>query len=133
MAIFGHSSFIVGLSRRIFAMLQFTYQPQPTRVIFGAGRIDQLAAEVARLGASRVLVLSTPGQRALAERAAELLGDRAAGIHAGAVMHVPIEAATLARAEAARLQADCCLAIGGGSTIGLAKAIALDLGLPILA
>jgi maleylacetate reductase len=114
-------------------MLQFSYEPQPTRVIFGVGRLDQLAGEVARLGATRALVLSTPGQRGLAERAAVLLDDRLAGIHAGAVMHVPIEAATLARDEAARLQADCCVAIGGGSTIGLAKAISLEFGLPILA
>jgi len=114
-------------------MLQFSYEPQPTRVVFGAGRLDQLADEVARLGATRVLALSTPGQRRLAEWAAELLDDRAIGIYAGAAMHVPIEAARLARAEAARLRADCCVAIGGGSTIGLAKAIALELGLPILA
>jgi len=114
-------------------MLQFTYEPQPTRVVFGAGRLDQLADEIARLNATRVLVLSTPGQRRLAERAAELLGDHAVGIHADAVMHVPIEVATVARAEASRLRADCCVAIGGGSTIGLAKAIALELGLPILA
>ena len=57
-------------------MLQFSYEPQPTRVVFGAGRLDQLADEVARLGATRVLALSTPGQRRLAEWAAELLGDR---------------------------------------------------------
>jgi maleylacetate reductase len=114
-------------------MLQFSYEPQPTRVVFGAGRLDQLAAEIERLGAARVLVLSTPGQRRLAEQAAALLGERAVGIHAGAVMHVPIEVATAARAETAQLQADSCVAIGGGSTIGLAKAIALELGLPILA
>jgi alcohol dehydrogenase class IV len=114
-------------------MLQFTYQPQPTRVVFGAGRLDRLADEIARMGVSRVLVLSTPGQRRQAEWASALLGDRAVGIYAGAVMHVPIEAAAQARAEAARLRADSCVAIGGGSTIGLAKAIALELGLPILA
>jgi alcohol dehydrogenase class IV len=102
-------------------------------VVFGAGRLEQLADEVARLGATRVLVLSTPGQRRLAARAADLLADRAVGIHAGAVMHVPIEVAAAARAEAVRLSADGCVAIGGGSTIGLAKAIALELGLPILA
>ncbi len=114
-------------------MLQFTYEPQPTRVVFGAGRLDQLADEITRLGVTRVLVLSTPGQRRLAEWAAELLDDRAVGIYAGAVMHVPIEVAVQARAEASRLRADSCVAIGGGSTIGLAKAIALEVGLPILA
>jgi maleylacetate reductase len=114
-------------------MLQFTHESQPGRVIFGAGRRDRLADELARLGATRALVLSTPGQRGLAEWAAELLGERAVGIYAGAVLHVPVEAAAAARVEALRLGADSCVAIGGGSTIGLAKAIALELGLPIVA
>ena len=48
-------------------------------------------------------------------------------------MHVPVETAAAARNVAARLNADCAVAIGGGSTIGLAKAIALETGLPILA
>jgi maleylacetate reductase len=48
-------------------------------------------------------------------------------------MHVPIETAREARAEAARIGADCAVAIGGGSTIGLGKAIALESTLPIIA
>jgi alcohol dehydrogenase class IV len=46
---------------------------------------------------------------------------------------VPIETAREARELARRLGADCAVAIGGGSTTGLGKAIALDSGLPILA
>jgi maleylacetate reductase len=64
---------------------------------------------------------------------AQRLGDRCAGIHPHAVMHVPVETARAARAEAARLGADCAVAIGGGSTTGLGKAIALESSLPILA
>src|SRR3954470_15263432 len=48
-------------------------------------------------------------------------------------MHVPVEIAEAGRAEAASLGADCCVAVGGGSTTGLAKAIALTSDLPILA
>jgi maleylacetate reductase len=77
--------------------------------------------------------LSTPEQRGQAEQVARRLGARAVGVYDKAVMHVPIEAAQLARAEARRLNADCAVAIGGGSTIGFGKAIALDSGLPILA
>jgi alcohol dehydrogenase class IV len=101
--------------------------------VFGAGALRQLPAEVARLGATRALVLSTPEQVDSARRIAELLGERSAGVFAGAVMHVPIEAARAARDEARRLGADCAVAIGGGSTTGLGKAIALDSGLPIIA
>jgi alcohol dehydrogenase class IV len=48
-------------------------------------------------------------------------------------MHVPIETAREARQTATALDADCCVAIGGGSTIGLGKAIGLESGLAILA
>ena len=114
-------------------MLAFTYQTLPQRVLFGPGRIASLREEVERLGARRALVLSTPGKRALAEDAARRLGPLAAGILARAVMHVPIEIAREGREEARRLEADCYVAIGGGTTIGLAKAIALETGMPIVA
>ena len=114
-------------------MNNFVYIGRPARVIFGAGSLRQLGAEIEALGARKALVLSTPEQRASAERVADLLGARAAGIFDRAVMHVPIETAREARAVAAKLGADCAVAIGGGSTIGLGKAIALDSGLPILA
>jgi alcohol dehydrogenase class IV len=79
------------------------------------------------------LVLCTAEQRASAEQVADLLGARAAGIFDRAVMHVPIETVRDVRALARQLGADCAVAIGGGSTTGLGKAIALDSGLPILA
>ncbi|MFL6694112.1 MAG: maleylacetate reductase, partial [Ramlibacter sp.] len=110
----------------------FVYTSQPGRVVFGAGSLQHLAREIEALGARRALVLSTPEQRTSAEHVAALLGERAAGIFDGAVMHVPIESAREAREVARRLGADCAVAIGGGSTTGLGKAIALDSGLPIL-
>lgn len=111
----------------------FVYTAQPARVIFGAGSLSQLAREIDALGAQKALVLSTPEQRASAETVAGMLGARAAGVFDRAVMHVPLETAREARALARRLGADCAVAIGGGSTTGLGKAIALDSGLPILA
>jgi alcohol dehydrogenase class IV len=94
--------------------------------------MDDLAVEVARLG-SRALVISTPGQRRLAERCADLLGEKTIGIFDKAKMHTPGASVREACDEVVRLQADCCVAIGGGSTIGLAKAIAFHHRLPILA
>jgi len=114
-------------------MNPFTLSVSIPRVVFGAGSLSQLGAEIDRLGAKRALVLSTPEQADSARRVAEMLGPRAAGIFAKAVMHVPLETAREARDEARRLGADCAVAIGGGSTTGLGKAIALDSGLPILA
>lgn len=114
-------------------MKSFVYSGQPGRVVFGAGSLERLVPEIERLGATRAVVLATPGQRGIAEDIARRLGERCAGVFAGAVMHVPIETARAARAEIERLNADCAVAIGGGSTIGLGKAIALEASLPILA
>ncbi len=114
-------------------MQPFIYDQLPVRVLFGSGMVERIGAEAERLGIARALVLTTPGQRPLGLRVAGALGARAAGCFAGAVMHVPIAAAQAARAEALRLAADGLVAAGGGSTIGLAKAIALESGLPILA
>ena len=111
----------------------FVYNSVPQRVVFGAGSLQHLAREIDALGARRALVLSTPEQRPQAERIADMLGAHAAGVFDRAVMHVPIETAREAREVAQRLGADCAVAIGGGSTTGLGKAIALDSGLPILA
>ena len=114
-------------------MRSFVYTALPARVVFGVGALDKLGEEIERLGAQRALVLSTPEQRATAEDLAKRLGARAAGVYDKAVMHTPIETAEAARRVAAELKADCCVAIGGGSTIGLGKAIALTSSLPIVA
>ncbi len=114
-------------------MKAFIHQGQPSRVVFGAGALQHLEREVALLGVRRVMVLSTPGQQGQAQRVADLLGQRAAGIFPKAMMHVPMETVREAREAARRLGADGAIAIGGGSTTGLGKAIALDSGLPLLA
>ncbi len=114
-------------------MYDFTYTALASRVVFGLDSVKHVEREVELLGASRALVLCTPEQTQQAEMVAGLLGRRCAGIHAGAVMHVPIASAREAVAEAARLGADCAVAIGGGSTVGLGKAIALESPLPIIA
>ncbi len=114
-------------------MRAFVYNGQPSRVVFGAGSLEKIVAEIERIGARHALVLSTPEQRSSAEEVAGRLGMRAAGIFDKAVMHVPVETADAARARAKELNADCCVAVGGGSTIGLGKAIALTSELPIVA
>ena len=101
--------------------------------MFGAGAVARLADEIDRLGAKRALLLVTPGRSASVRLIAARLGERLAGIYDNAVMHVPVEIAVDARRVAEELRADCCIAWGGGSTIGLGKAIALTSGLPVIA
>jgi maleylacetate reductase len=111
----------------------FTYQALPMRVVFGAGALAKLPDEVEALGLTRVLVLCSPEQEETGQMVAAALGDRAAGVLPEARMHVPIEVARRARQVAADLGADGCVAVGGGSAIGLGKAIALEHDLPVIA
>ena len=114
-------------------MNPFVYSGLPMRVVFGAGSVAELAKEVDRLGAKRALLLATPGRTAMVKSVADPLGIRVAGVFDRVVMHTPLELAEEARRLAASVQADCCVVVGGGSTIGFGKAIALTSGLPVVA
>ena len=111
----------------------FTYQALPMRVVFGAGSLANLPDEVVALGLTRVLVLCSPEQEVTGKQVAAALGEKAAGVLAEARMHVPVEVARRARDLAGELGADGCVAVGGGSAIGLGKAIALEHDLPVIA
>jgi maleylacetate reductase len=106
----------------------FTFAGITTRVVFGAGTLAQAGDEVARLRRSRALVLSTPHQKAEAEALAATLGTRAAGVFAGAAMHTPTDVTEAALAAYGDAGADCVVSLGGGSTTGLGKAIAVRTG-----
>lgn len=114
-------------------MKTFTHTSHAQRILFGDGILARLGAEVDALGAARAMVLSTPGQRAEAERIASILGACCAGVFDKAAMHVPLDLVHQGRKAARDLGADCLVALGGGSTIGLAKAMTLEAGLPVLA
>lgn len=111
-------------------MKPFAYTADPVRVIFGRGTSSKVGDEIGRLGCSRALVLTTPQQKADGERLAHVLGPLAAGTFHGATMHTPVEVTERAVARAREVQADCTVALGGGSTTGLGKAIALRTDLP---
>lgn len=112
-------------------MLQsFVYEALPSRVVFGVESLRAAAEEAERLKLERVLVLTTPEQRAHGEQMLNALGPRGAGLFAGARMHTPVDVTDEALAATAAAGADGLLAVGGGSTTGLGKAIALRTGLP---
>ncbi len=114
-------------------MDRFTYTGLPARVLFGAGTLTSVADEVRGLDGGRALVLSTPGHKQKAEEVLGLLGDLGAGIFAEAAMHTPVEVTDRALDVVLDRQADCLVAIGGGSTVGLSKAIAYRTDLPQIA
>jgi len=110
--------------------LTFQYDVLPTRVVFGVGTMARLPEEAERLHIHRALIICTAEQRKHAERAQELLGPLAVGVFAGAVMHTPGHITEAAMAQVANLRADGLVAIGGGSAIGLGKALAMRTDLP---
>lgn len=112
----------------------FVHDAPQQRVVFASGAIMRVKEEADRLGLRRVLVVATPGSGTrLGKIIHEQLGGKSAGLHAQAVIHVPRAVAAAGIAAAREAQADGVIAAGGGSAIGLAKAIALETGLPIVA
>lgn len=113
-------------------MQPFTHVGMPGRVVHGAGRIAALAAEVEALGARRVMFCCTKSRVPEVEKLAATLGDRVAGICDEAKIFVPLTAVEPARAMAQNLNADCLVSYGGGTAVGLAKAVALEGRMPII-
>lgn len=111
-------------------MQPFVYNALPSRVIFGSSTLGQVAEELSMLGCSKALVLTTPEQRSAGEQLVEQLGRLCVGLYSNATMHTPIEVTRDALETVSRSGADCVIALGGGSTIGLGKAIALNTDLP---
>jgi maleylacetate reductase len=109
--------------------LRFDHDALSGRVLFGAGRLAELPAELERLGSRRPLLVAASSQAETAAR----FETAAAGVVRGASQHVPVEEAEAARRAAADTGADGLVALGGGSAIGLAKAVALTAGLPLVA
>jgi maleylacetate reductase len=112
----------------------FIHDSPAQRIVFAPGAVSQIGEEAARLKFERVLVIATPGSgERLGARIVEELGARAAGLHARAVVHVPVAVAAAGVEVARGVNADGLVAAGGGSAIGLAKAIARETGLATIA
>lgn len=111
-------------------MTPFVYTSHPVRVVFGSGTVQNIPEEVERLGLSRVLIVTTRSQAETSAAVAKALGPRVAAVFPGAVMHTPVAVTEAAMAIVAEQRIDGVLAIGGGSTVGLGKAIAVRTDMP---
>ncbi len=112
--------------------MTFSHDTLPQRVLFGTGKAaGHLAAEAERFGASRIMVVAAARDSGIV---AELTARLPVALnHPDVVQHVPIASAQRARTAARDNRVDLLVCIGGGSAVGLAKAVALDTGLPIIA
>jgi maleylacetate reductase len=112
--------------------MRFVHDTLPQRVVFGSGAAAvSLRNEIGTLGATRVMLIAAKAEMHLAD--AITAGLPLALRHDDVVMHVPVEVAERARAAAASSEIDALVSVGGGSTTGLAKAVALTTGLPVIA
>jgi maleylacetate reductase len=112
--------------------MRFVHDNLPQRVCFGSGEAAaHLATEIANLKAARVMVIASKREMDIADGITT--GLPVVLRHDDVVMHVPIEVAERARAAARQANADALVSVGGGSTTGLAKAVAMTTGLPIVA
>jgi maleylacetate reductase len=112
---------------------EFVHDVPAARVVFGPGTLQAVPGEVRRLAAERVLLIAGGYEKTYADQLAETLGDAVVGRITHVVMHVPADLARAATEKARTAGADLLLCLGGGSATGLAKAVALDTRLPILA
>jgi alcohol dehydrogenase class IV len=108
----------------------FTYNALPARIVMGAGKRKEVAAEGGRLGCKRPLIVTTREQASLGDDVARQFDAGSAAVFACAAMHTPWDVTQRALEAAQSARADCVVAIGGGSSIGLSKAIALRTKLP---
>ncbi|MGI5199885.1 maleylacetate reductase [Streptomyces sp. CA-288835] len=112
----------------------FSYESRPIRIVFRPGAATTAPAdEAGRLGLRRLLVVCGRQSAVTARAVANSLGSLCAGLHSEARMHVPVEVADRAVVVTHAAGADGCVAVGGGSAIGLGKALALRTGLPLIA
>ena len=110
----------------------FTHDTLAQRVVLGSGQAAQAVAdEVARLGGGRVMVITGEAEAELAQRVTA--GLQVALWWGEVRQHVPVELAERARAAARDAEVDLVVSVGGGSTTGLAKAVALEVDVQIVA
>jgi maleylacetate reductase len=111
----------------------FVHEALPGRVVFGRGTVDRVADELVGLGAERVLVIASGSGKGAGQRIEDALGERHAASFGEVRQHVPEDLATAARGAARAIEADSVVAVGGGSAIGLAKAVAVEAAVPVVA
>ena len=109
------------------------HETLPSRVLVGRGARHGIPGEVGRLGARRVLIVATRSATTAADELATALGARLAARFDRPVVHTPVAVTAEAMEVVAVADADCVVAIGGGSAVGLAKALCARTGMPQVA
>jgi maleylacetate reductase len=119
---------VIRKAKEATTVSSFSYIAHPARIVFGPGALRQVRHEVERLNRGRALILAGPHLAGAGDRIETILGSLAVGRYDGATMHTPTSVTREALAVLRAASADCVVAVGGGSTTGLAKALAVRTG-----
>ncbi len=114
-------------------MRAFSYVGNPCRVVFGPGKISSVSVEIDRLGAKRIMFCCTPGRKEQVTHLAQAFDDYNVKVCPIAKSIVSEDLVVEGRRAAKEFGADCLVTYGGGSALGLAKSIALEFDVPIIA
>lgn len=111
----------------------FSFSAATPRVVFGPGAMDSLPDELGRLGVKLPIIVCSPTRVSLAGTVNGILRTASistAGVVDRAVVHVPVDITESSVAQVEANAADCVISVGGGSAVGLGKAISFRTGLP---
>lgn len=112
--------------------MNFDHTTLHQRVLFGSYQAaENLAQEVAERGSQKVMLIAGDFELDMAREVTAKID--VALEHSDVVMHVPIATAEKARTAAREANIDLIVCVGGGSTTGLAKAVAMTTSIPIVA
>lgn len=110
-------------------MESFEYNANSARVLFG---MEKLAGEVKQSSLTKPMLISTPRQQSNFGGLAKMLDDASitvASVFSKATMHTPTSVTEAAVEHARQSNADSIISFGGGSAVGLGKAICIRTGL----
>lgn len=113
--------------------MRFVLDLDTPRVVFGQGTLEQTGTEVEALGGTRAMLIAGAHATDARSQLVDALDSTLVGVFDEVVEHVPVDVARRAIERAGSLGADLIIALGGGSAIGTAKAVALTTGTPVLA
>ena len=104
---------------------EFRYFGYAQEIIFGPGALARLSEAVERFGWRRLLLCTTGSARRLghAAQVEGLLGERLLATYDPVLPHVPENQVIEALALASRHGVEAVIGLGGGSPIGMAKAV----------
>ncbi|MGX4688014.1 maleylacetate reductase [Streptomyces sp. JNUCC 63] len=109
------------------------HETLPCRTLIGPGARHRIPEEAERIGARRVLLVAAGSAGAAAGELAAALGTRLAARFDRPVVHTPVAVTERAMETVRSVDADGVVAIGGGSAVGLAKALSARTGMPQIA